>query len=195
MLRLRPYKRCDSEKIAQWITDEDVFHKWGGDHFGKFPVSADTIDAMYRLKNGNCAEPDNFYPWTAFDDENGVVSHFIMRYLHGDHRVLRFGWVIVDSTIRGKGYGTQMLRAGLKYAFEILDADVVTIGVFENNDSAHRCYRKAGFADRGTVKADPRDIVEMEIRKTDYSSSAVSSDGANRSSTTDIASSSCSNGT
>ena len=168
MLRLRPYKSCDSEIIAQWIQDEDVFLKWGGDHFGEFPVSADTIDEMYRLKNGDCREPDNFYPWTAIDDENGVAGHFIMRYLHGDTRILRFGWVIVDNTVRGKGYGTEMLRAGLKYAFEILGADTVTIGVFENNDPARRCYRKVGFTETGTRKHGQWNIIEMEIKKAEY---------------------------
>ena len=170
MLRLRPYKSCDSVKIAQWIQDEDVFHKWGGDHFGPYPVSADTIDERYRLKNGDCKEPDNFYPWVALDDENVVVGQFIMRYLDGNCRILRFGWVIVDHTIRGKGYGSDMLRAGLKYAFEILDADVVTIGVFENNEPAHRCYRKVGFTDRETVSRSPWNVIEMEIRKPAYES-------------------------
>ena len=112
MLRLRPYKSCDSERIARWIKDEDVFLKWGGERFGAYPVSAKTIDEKYRLNNGDCEEADNFYPWVAFDDENGVVGHFIMRYIHGDNRILRFGWVIIDDMVRGKGYGTEMLRAG-----------------------------------------------------------------------------------
>ena len=168
MLRLRQYKSCDSERIARWVNDQDVFLKWGGDRFGKFPVSAAVIDEKYRAGNGDCGEPDNFYPWTAFDDQNGAVGHFIMRYLNGDNRILRFGWVIVDPSIRGKGYGTGMLRAGLKYAFEILDAEVVTIGVYENNEQAHRCYLRAGFTDKAVVEKEPWNIVEMEITKAEY---------------------------
>ena len=167
MLRLRPYKSCDAAKIAEWIKDEDVFLKWGGDHFGKFPISAEQIDEKYRLHNGDCVQEDNFYPWAAFD-ENGVVGHFIMRYIHDDNKILRFGWVIVDNTIRGKGYGKEMLRLGLKYAFEILGVDVVTIGVFENNDPAHNCYRNVGFVDKEVNEGKPWNIVEMEIKKEDY---------------------------
>ena len=167
MLRLRPYNSCDSEIIAQWIRDRDVFLKWGGDRFGQYPVTAEIIDRKYMTENGDCAEPDNFYPWVAIDDENRAVGHFIMRYLHGNRRILRFGWVIIDNNIRGKGYGTEMLRAGLKYAFEIMHADAVTIGVFENNEPAHQCYLKAGFADREIVRNEPWNIIEMEIRKPD----------------------------
>ena len=100
-----------------------------------------------------------------FDDENRVVGHFIMRYLHGDNKLLRFGWVIVDDARRGKGYGTGMLQKGLQYAFDILGADRVTIGVFENNESAHRCYRKVGFADQEIVCAEPWNIIEMEMER------------------------------
>ena len=174
MLRLRPYKSCDSEHIIHWLKDEEVFKKWGGERFGSFPVSADTIDNKYRFNNGDCVEPDNFYPWTAFD-ENGIVGHFIMRYIHGDTGILRFGWVIVDDTIRGKGYGKQMLTAGLRYAFDILGVEKVTIGVFENNIPAYKCYKAVGFHEI-TMEEDEFEeidgekwkIIELEVTKDSY---------------------------
>ncbi len=163
MLRLRPYKPCDAEVIATWIRDEDVFKKWGGQLFGEFPIDAKTIDDKYRLHNGDCKEPDNFYPWVAYDEDGTVVGHFIMRYLHGDRKILRFGWVIVDDSKRGSGYGTQMLSLGLKYAFEILGVSKVAIGVFENNEPAHKCYQKLGFRDVETVEKEPWNVIEMEL--------------------------------
>ncbi len=165
MLRLRPYKSCDSKTIENWIQDKEVFLKWGGERFGEFPVTAQIIDDKYRLNNGDCSEADNFYPWIAFDENDRVVGHFIMRYLNGNNKLLRFGWVIVDDSIRGKGYGTEMLRLGLKYAFDILGVDKVTIGVFENNEQAHRCYLKAGFEDREIVDSEPWRVIEMAIER------------------------------
>ena len=164
MLKLRPYKSCDAQAIEKWVQDKDVFTVWGGERFGNYPITAEIIDKKYSSDNGDCAEPDNFYPWTAFD-ENGVVGHFIMRYINGDKKVIRFGWVVVDSSVRGKGYGTQMLRLGIKYAFEILGAEKITIGVFENNTPAHTCYKKVGFADVDVVKDGRWNIIEMEINK------------------------------
>ena len=46
-MRLRPYKSCDAKKIISWIKDEEVFHKWGGDHFGVYPISAEIVDNKY----------------------------------------------------------------------------------------------------------------------------------------------------
>lgn len=170
-MRLRPYKRCDADAIASWVSYKDIFMLWGGDRFGDFPVNADIIHEKYCLNNGDCVEPDNFYPWVAIDDDNRVVGHFIMRYTGGDMKQLRFGWVVVDGAIRGKGYGKQMLTLGLKYAFEILGVDRVTIGVFENNDSAHWCYRAVGFVDTEVVPSEPWNVVEMEIKREDYKGS------------------------
>lgn len=60
---------------------------------------------------------------------------------------LRFGFVIVDSNKRGKGYGKQMLQLGLIYAKEIFGAKKVTLGVFRNNEPAYYCYKAVGFKD------------------------------------------------
>lgn len=171
MIRLRPYKKCDAEKIISWIENEEIFMLWGGNRFGEFPITADVINKKYFADNGDCAEADNFYPMTAFTDD-GAVGHFIMRYINGDNKVLRFGWVIIDSGEREKGYGRKMLSLGLKYAFDILKVGKVTIGVYENNISAYKCYKSVGFHETAQANLeigyDGQRIVELEINENDY---------------------------
>lgn len=65
-MRLRPYKSNDAEKVVSWIKNEDVFHKWGGFLFGRFPISAEDINRKYLNENGGCSEEDNFYPWFVY---------------------------------------------------------------------------------------------------------------------------------
>lgn len=45
---------------------------------------------------------------------------------------------------------------------------MVTIGVFENNDIAHNCYKKVGFVDKEIVLHDRENIIEMAITKEEY---------------------------
>ena len=52
---------------------------------------------------------------------------------------------MIDKRYQGKGYGKEMLRLAVKYSFEILKAEKITLGVFENNTSAHGCYKSVGF--------------------------------------------------
>ena len=135
MLRIRPYKPCDAKTIVTWFKDEVTFRKWSSDRWDSFPITDADMNKKYVDNNGDCSEQDNFYPMTAFD-ESGVVGHFIMRFTDEKKSTLRLGFVILDETKRGKGYGKEMITLALKYAFEILKADKVTIGVFDNNTSS-----------------------------------------------------------
>lgn len=174
MLRLRTYKPIDANTILTWCKDERSFRKWTSDRYDSFPITADDMNRKYVDFNGDCAEPDNFYPMTAFD-ESGVVGHFIMRFTDEKKSVLRLGFVIVDDSKRGKGYGKGMILLALKYAFEIMKADKVTIGVFENNTPAYHCYQSAGFKEViledeiwCEVCSEKWKLLELEIEAKDY---------------------------
>ena len=169
MLRLRPYKPCDAAVILKWIRDEEALRKWSADRFGAYPVTAENMNYRYVKCNGECAETDNFYPMTAFDDQ-GVAGHFILRYTDDKKSTLRLGFVIVDDRRRGQGLGREMLRLAARYAFDLFGAERITLGVFENNPAAHRCYLAAGFRDiPGAENAYPImgqqwKCLEMEMR-------------------------------
>lgn len=163
MLRLRPYKPCDADTILNWICDEETFRKWSTDRYPHYPITAADMNHKYLDCNGDCAEPDNFYPMTAFDD-SGVVGHLIMRFTDAEKSVLRFGFVIVDESKRGMGYGREMLRLALKYALEILKVKKVTIGVLENNPGAYRCYKAVGFQDVTMVEPEYYPIMGERVK-------------------------------
>ena len=164
---LRPYKAIDAEAVASWIKDEKTLRLWSSDRFGSYPVTAGDINRKYIDCNGDCEEPDNFYPLTAVINGKAVGS-MIIRYV-GDS-TLRFGFVIVDDSIRGKGIGKKMILLAEKYAFDILGAKRITMGAFDNNPGALYCYKAAGFKETGKVI--PIDIldeqwkdIEMEMIK------------------------------
>jgi ribosomal protein S18 acetylase RimI-like enzyme len=143
-LKLRPYKQVDAETIVSWIKDERALRKWSSDRYGAYPITAADMNYKYLDCNGDCEEPDNFYPMTLVD-ECDPVGHLILRYTDKEKSVIRFGFVIVDDSKRGKGYGKRMLQMAIRYAFDMLKAEKITLGVFENNPSAYFCYKAAGF--------------------------------------------------
>lgn len=174
MLTLRPYKKCDAEKIASWCDSEETYFNWGGTLFGPYPLTADIINTKYLEKNGDCSEEDNFYPLTAVCSD-GPVGSLIIRYINGNPKILRLGWVLADPQKRGQGYGKKMISLALQYAFDILGADTVTIGVYENNTPAYRCYRSCGFGPSteltdhySDVNGEQWKVVELEITKERY---------------------------
>ena len=82
---------------------------------------------------------------TALDETGAPVGHFIMRLADYHAESIRFGFIIVDPEARGKGYGKEMIRLALKYAFEVLGMKRATLGVYEQNPSAKACYEAVGF--------------------------------------------------
>lgn len=171
---LRPYKKEDAKTIISWCDDETTFRKWTSDRYDRYPITEKDMNYKYLDCNGDCEEQDNFYPMTACN-ENGIVGHFILRYVNGDHSVLRIGFVIVDSKKRKCGYGKKMMRLAVDYAFRIAGAEQVTIGVFRNNESAYRCYKSVGFKDVRQeneevcqIFGEEWKIAELAINKNDY---------------------------
>lgn len=174
MLRLRPYKPEDAKTIISWCKDEISFRRWTSDRYDKYPIGPEDMNRKYIDLNGDCAEPDNFYPMTAFD-ESGPVGHLILRYTDEAKRCIRLGFVIVDDAKRGKGYGKGMIRLAQKFAFDIFGAEKVTLGVFDNNLPAYRCYLAAGFRQTGEtcacmVNGEEWTIIEFEMTKEDFAS-------------------------
>lgn len=157
MIKLRPYKESDAETIVQWLGDERKFRKWCADRYEKYPISAEDMNRLYS----RCREKEEFYEMTALDEE-GIVGHLTMRFTDEARTVLRLGFVIIDPVKRGKGNGRKMLSLALKYAFEILRAEKVTLGVFENNEEAYWCYRAAGFSDCKLQKPEAYQILGEE---------------------------------
>ncbi len=104
---LREYKEEDGSIIAGWIRTEEELYKWSADRFNKYPLSGNDINENYapQIKTGR------FYPLSAVDDDGSVIGHFIIRYPRdADDSSVRFGFVIINPAIRGKGYGKELIR-------------------------------------------------------------------------------------
>ena len=135
MLRLRPYKAEDAETILSWCKEEEAFYKWTAGVLGTYPLTEEQFNVVLGAM-----------PFVAFEDSE-PVGFFNMRLPEENFDTLRIGFVIVDPVKRGRGYGKEMLKLGLRFAFEIYGANKATLGVFENNLPAYYCYKAVGFED------------------------------------------------
>lgn len=134
-LRLRPYNENDADIILSWSKDEISFYKWSAGVLGDYPISKEQFGFV-----------NNLMAFTAINDDE-VIGFFTLRRPFESFDELRFGFVVVDPQKRGKGYGKRMLQLGIKFAKEIFGAKKVSLGVFENNESAYYCYKSVGFLD------------------------------------------------
>jgi len=170
MLKLRPYKPSDASKIATWPRDEIDFMRWSAGRFGAYPTTAESMNNYFN----DDALNDGAWAFTAFDEE-GPVGFFTMRYPEDNTEEVRLGFVLVDGTKRGKGYGKEMVRYAVKFAFEFLHAEVFSLGVFADNKAAIGCYESCGFhepeereSDIFPVLGEEWEIFAMLMTKDEY---------------------------
>lgn len=133
--RLRSYNENDADTILSWISDERDFYKWSAGVLGDYPISREQFGFV-----------NNLMAFTAVNDDE-LIGFFTMRRPSENFDELRFGFIVVDPEKRGNGYGKGMLQLGIKYAQEIIGAKKISLGVFENNESAYYCYKSVGFKD------------------------------------------------
>ncbi len=102
-------------------------------------------------------------------DNGGHGPHFFMIRTMSDDCLIgsiglgglnwasREAWVgveIVERDYLGKGYGTDAMRVMLRYAFDELNLQRVSLAAFENNQRALRSYQKVGFTIEGCMRGE-----------------------------------------
>ena len=135
-MKLRTFNINDASTILSLCKDKQAFRLWSADRYKDFPAQADEMMEQY--------EGENMYPLTAVVGER-IIGHILLRFPSEDKSIIRFGFVIVDDSKRGMGYGKQMLRLAIDYAKRELGAQKITLGVFCDNLSAVECYKSVGF--------------------------------------------------
>lgn len=162
---LRDYRESDADEIIKWIHSEREFRLWSFKRYNDYPVKPQEINENYK----KCIEEGYFYPKVLVDGDK-IVGHIILRNPDGNEDIVRLGFVIVDSEIRGKGYGKILVREAIKYAQNELKAKEINLGVFSANESAYKCYESVGFKvkriDKNVLKYNDEewDCIEMVLQ-------------------------------
>lgn len=146
-MRLRPYISArDYEYVERWLKDERVHSLWCAGRIA-YPLEEDALRAFLERdakERCGCA-------FVATEDDGTPIGFFV----YSTNTKENFGFlrfVVLDDRIRGRGYGTQMLKLALQYAFEITGVSSVRINVFDVNTGARKCYAKLGFVETGYDK-------------------------------------------
>lgn len=144
MLRLRPYKAQDARYVADWICGPVEFSKWCANRL-EYPLTEKGLQELQtRIENDEKA-----WLFTALEPQGVPVGFFMMRKADYTSNSVHLGFIVINPRHRGKGYGKEMLVLALRYAFDILGMDRITLRAFGNNEAARRCYKGLGFVDEG----------------------------------------------
>jgi RimJ/RimL family protein N-acetyltransferase len=160
-------------QVAAWSRDSDflrLLSTGAARHWTEANVRRHTEEFL-----GKDAPRPNVFAFhirTLADDR--LIGLLDFEVPHGPHRD---AWVAIGLGERefwGKGYGTDAMRAGLRYAFTELNLARVSLTVFGYNQRALRSYLKTGFvvegAQRQYLQRDGQrwDIISMGLLRQDW---------------------------
>ncbi|GAA4369265.1 GNAT family protein [Hymenobacter saemangeumensis] len=155
MIRLEPFTPSDFNQLIEWITNERLMKEWSGSLFS-FPLTEESL--AWYLEGANDFKRPEVFVYKAVDTKSQeVVGHISLGGISERDKAGRITRVLVGSKAeRGKGVCTKMIKGMLKIGFEDLGLHRISLGVYDFNEAAIRCYLKAGFKQEGLM----RDVVK-----------------------------------
>lgn len=174
MIKLETFKKEDFQQLIDWIDSERLLTNWAGALFS-FPLTHESLE-WYIEGTNDLANSDTFV-YKAVDTETGkTVGHISIGSISWKNKSARVSRVLVgDESVRGKGVCQKMVDGILKLGFESLELHRISLGVYDFNKSAIRCYEKCGFVQEGTLRdvylfneTEWWSLVEMAILEDDW---------------------------
>lgn len=148
MVRLEYFTEKDFQQLIDWISDERLLTNWSGSLF-RFPLNAESL--AWYIKDTNQLPHSDAYVYKAVDPEtNETIGHISLGSISKKNNSARISRVLVGNTAtRGKGYCAAMVQEVLKVGFDQLNLHRISLGVYDFNTPAIRCYTKNGFVHEG----------------------------------------------
>lgn len=156
-ISLEYFTKEDFSQLIDWVNNEELLTNWTGSMFS-FPLTEEKL--AWYVDGTNDKNTSDALVYKAVDNTTGkAVGHISLGSISRKNSAARISRVLVGDTCeKGKGICQQMIRAILKIGFEELQLHRISLGVYDFNHSAIRCYVKCGFVVEGTS----RDVLKKE---------------------------------
>ena len=146
MIKLSLIEKEDLIKIVQWNAGKtaDYLLQWAGPVFS-YPLTLGQVENYY-LNEAKRENPNVLIYKIILTETEEIIGTIEVRDIDEEKKIGRVGRFLIGSEdIRGKGIGTKALKEAVRIGFEDLKFNKITLGVFDFNESAIRCYEKVGF--------------------------------------------------
>jgi len=141
-MKLIPFTPAHYLLLISWIPDEEFNLLWGG------PIYSWPLDT-HQIQEHQAREDLTSFIVMVKDRPIGFIE--LIREDTDTVRLCRI--LVADKADRGQGYGTSLIKLALVQIRDTSEAKYVSLGVFEKNIGALKCYESLGFTIRGRDEA------------------------------------------
>ena len=151
MIKLEYFTADDFATLKEWISDEELLLNWAGSSF-RYPLTDDKLN--WYIRDANNFDNSDTLIYKAVDTvTGGTAGHISLTAINRPNRSARITRVIVGNPAeRGKKIGEQMIKAVMQIGFQDLKLHRMSLGVYDFNEPAIRCYKNCGFHVDGVLR-------------------------------------------
>jgi RimJ/RimL family protein N-acetyltransferase len=146
-VRLRAIEPSDWETYFVWNQDDEQSRAL---YFIPFPQSQAAVKQFAEKAALRKPESDNFR-FVIENSEHEVVGDITTH--NCDQRIGNFGWgVNIKQEHRRKGYASEDLRLVMRYYFQELRYQKVTVSIYSFNEASIKLHERLGFQQEGHIR-------------------------------------------
>ncbi len=155
-IRLEPFTKGDFQQLIAWVNTEELLTNWAGSLFN-FPLTEDSMN--WYIEETNDFDNSDAFVFKAIDvNTNRTIGHISLGAISRKNRSGRISRVLIGENARGKGYCKAMVNALVEIGFTQLNLHKISLGVYDFNTSAIKCYKSCGFI----VEGIQRDVLQYK---------------------------------
>ena len=146
-MELIRFKRKDIRDVLSWVSDEAQMVQWAGPIF-RWPLTQRQFRKHLEATN---SEAPSLYSFGLYD-RSRIVGYCEMSGHNRKFRSAVVSRIMILPRRRDKGLGQIMLTKLLEFGFDEIGLNRLSLGVFDFNKPAIKCYKNAGFMLEGTLR-------------------------------------------
>lgn len=131
-----------TEKYLSWMGDEEVVQYLESRWFRH------TLDSLCEYVKRMNDSPNDFL-FGIYTNEFGHIGNIKIGNINQHHRFGDVGLFIGEQAVRGRGFGTEAIQQATRYAFEELNLNKLTAGMYACNTASYKAFQKAGYRSVG----------------------------------------------
>ncbi|KAK7056749.1 hypothetical protein VNI00_002466 [Paramarasmius palmivorus] len=140
-LTLRAFQDSDIDHLLKLFNNASVMVTSSGDYLvPRGPKYRETLEKMVN--------DSTFFAIIETKEEKVSVGFTLLELLHRKHRGARYGLGLTPE-FWGKGFGTEVTKFMVDYAFISMGVHRLALDVFSPNEAAVQVYKKSGFIEEG----------------------------------------------
>ena len=143
---LRAPRREDLQRQWEWENDPEIWFLDGGT---PRPASLERLLADYDARMGKDQGDDVHF---SIEAGGQYIGHCGLHAFNATARSCELSVEIGDRNYWGRGYGREVVRLLLDYAFRHRNLNRVALATHSENERAMRCYRACGFVEEGRLR-------------------------------------------